>query len=272
MHAFPHTECPTIEAAFAGLVGLNVARGYTREVQTRFGGPRGCTHLEHLARSLGPVVIQAVTSRRALSVSRGESEDLLAEAGGTRQPVGTGLVPHLGRGTDRRPEAGRRVATGNGAVPLPRPGDLPRPVGRMTVRGRAMAATAVLAMAVLVAACSNGTSVRSPFSTTPPVLHSGPEYEITTGHVDGLGTVLVDGQGLTIYMFDNDVRGEPSRCYDICAVEWPPVVLKPGVTQPVAGPGIDAGAARHVTAYRRHHPGHLQRLAALPVAAGPGPG
>jgi len=58
--------------------------------------------------------------------------------------------------------------------------------------------------------------------------------------VDGLGTVLVDGQGLTVYMFDNDVRGEPSRCYDICAVEWPPVVLKPGVSQPVAGPGIDA--------------------------------
>jgi hypothetical protein len=86
MHTFPHTECPTIEAAFAGLVGLNVARGYTREVQTRFGGPRGCTHLEHLARSLGPVVIQAVTSRRALSVARGESDDLLAGGGGTGSP------------------------------------------------------------------------------------------------------------------------------------------------------------------------------------------
>jgi len=110
----------------------------------------------------------------------------------------------------------------------------------MTVRGRAVAATVVLAVAVLVAACSNGTSVRSPFSTSPPVLHHGPEYEITTGHVDGLGTVLVDGQGLTVYMFDNDVRGQPSRCYDICAVEWPPVVLKPGMTQPVAGPGIDS--------------------------------
>jgi hypothetical protein len=86
MYTFPHTECPTIEAAFAGLVGLNVARGYTREVQTRFGGPRGCTHLEHLARSLGPVVIQAVTSRRARSVTEGESEDLLVGGGGTGSP------------------------------------------------------------------------------------------------------------------------------------------------------------------------------------------
>ncbi len=86
MHAFPHTECPTIETAFAGLEGLSVARGYTREVQARFGGPRGCTHLEHLARSLGPVVIQAVTSRRLQAVTRGEAEDLLAASGDGGSP------------------------------------------------------------------------------------------------------------------------------------------------------------------------------------------
>jgi hypothetical protein len=77
MHTFPHAECPGIAPAFAGLVGLNVARGFTREVQSRFGGAKGCTHLEQLARSLGPAVVQAVTSGRALSVSRGESADLL---------------------------------------------------------------------------------------------------------------------------------------------------------------------------------------------------
>jgi Protein of unknown function (DUF2889) len=78
MHVFPHAECPAILEAFGGLVGLSVARGYTREVQRRFGGPNGCSHLEHLARSLGPVVVQAVTSRRARAVSRGETPDLLA--------------------------------------------------------------------------------------------------------------------------------------------------------------------------------------------------
>jgi predicted lipoprotein with Yx(FWY)xxD motif len=110
----------------------------------------------------------------------------------------------------------------------------------MNRRVRAAALAPALAVAALATACSNGTSVRSPFSTAAPVLRHGPEYELTTGHVDGLGTVLVDGQGLTVYLFDNDVRGEPSRCHDICAVQWPPVVLKPGVTRPVAGPGIDA--------------------------------
>ncbi len=81
MRTFPHTECPAIEAAFEGLVGLRVSRGYTRAVQDRFGGPKGCTHLEQLARSLGPVVIQAVTSRRALAVGRGETDDLFAAGG-----------------------------------------------------------------------------------------------------------------------------------------------------------------------------------------------
>ena len=113
MHTFPHMECPTIESAFDGLVGLSVARGYTREVQTRFGGPRGCTHLEHLARSLGPVVVQSITSLRARSVARGEAEDLLstgmagspwardschiwAEAGIADQKLAAGWRPGVG--------------------------------------------------------------------------------------------------------------------------------------------------------------------------------
>jgi hypothetical protein len=81
MRTFPHAECPSIGGAFAGMVGLSVTRGYTREIQRRFGGPRGCTHLEHLARSLGPVVIQSVTSRRARSVGEGEATDLMGDGG-----------------------------------------------------------------------------------------------------------------------------------------------------------------------------------------------
>ena len=74
MHIFPHFECPAIVEAFRGLVGLSVARGYTRAVQERFGGVSGCTHMEHLARSLGPVVIQAATSTMARSRTGGRTE------------------------------------------------------------------------------------------------------------------------------------------------------------------------------------------------------
>jgi predicted lipoprotein with Yx(FWY)xxD motif len=38
-----------------------------------------------------------------------------------------------------------------------------------------------------------------------------------------LGTILVDGDGLTLYLFDNDTNGE-SVCHDDCAVTWPPLV------------------------------------------------
>jgi predicted lipoprotein with Yx(FWY)xxD motif len=111
----------------------------------------------------------------------------------------------------------------------------------MTRVNRTLPVLAVLAlMAVVASACSNGTSVTTPFVTTAPALLHGPEYEVMTGRVSGLGTVLVDGKGITLYMYATDERGQPSRCYDICAVQWPPLVLPPGVTTPVAGPGAEA--------------------------------
>jgi len=110
----------------------------------------------------------------------------------------------------------------------------------VTGPGRApVAAFGVVVLGVLAAACSNGTSVTTPFATTAPVLRNGPVYEVTTGRVSGLGTVLVDGTGITLYQYATDVRGRPSRCHDLCAVQWPPVVLPPGVAAPVAGPGAD---------------------------------
>lgn len=43
---------------------------------------------------------------------------------------------------------------------------------------------------------------------------------LTTADSD-LGTILVDGEGMTLYVFDNDSDGE-SSCYDSCAETWPP--------------------------------------------------
>jgi predicted lipoprotein with Yx(FWY)xxD motif len=37
-----------------------------------------------------------------------------------------------------------------------------------------------------------------------------------------LGTVLVDSDGFTVYVFTADVGGEPT-CYDSCANNWPAV-------------------------------------------------
>lgn len=65
MAQFPHVECTDIVPAFEGLVGLSIARGYNKEVQRRFIGVNGCTHLEFLARAMAPAAIQAVASARA---------------------------------------------------------------------------------------------------------------------------------------------------------------------------------------------------------------
>jgi len=65
MHHFPHTECPDITPKFGELVGVSIARGYNRAVQERFIGIAGCSHLEFMARSLGPAVVQAAQSARA---------------------------------------------------------------------------------------------------------------------------------------------------------------------------------------------------------------
>jgi predicted lipoprotein with Yx(FWY)xxD motif len=50
-----------------------------------------------------------------------------------------------------------------------------------------------------------------------------------------LGPVLVDGEGLTLYLFTPDT-GTESTCYDACASAWP--ALEGPAT---AGDGIDAG-------------------------------
>ncbi len=56
--------------------------------------------------------------------------------------------------------------------------------------------------------------------------------------MNGLGAVLVDGQGLTLYVFEPDARSGESTCEGECADAWPPLVLPLGVTQPAIGPGV----------------------------------
>ena len=81
MRAFPHAECTDIEPKFRDLVGLSVARGYTNAVQERFGRQRGCSHLEFLARALGPVVVQGLTSVGAQRMERGDGPHPLGDGG-----------------------------------------------------------------------------------------------------------------------------------------------------------------------------------------------
>ncbi len=100
--------------------------------------------------------------------------------------------------------------------------------GSGTCTRRAAFLTGVLAVAAALAGCGAGSSGAG-----------APKYEVRAGTVAGLGKILVDGQGLTLYMYGPDHRGR-SRCSGFCADQWPPLVLPRGVTRPKAGPGVRA--------------------------------
>jgi len=105
--------------------------------------------------------------------------------------------------------------------------------------GRSIAGGLLLAVCLL-GACSTapGVAVRAPYGGSTPKFDNGPADEVKIGAVSGLGEVLVDGRGVTVYLFAADHQGAPSTCVSLCAVQWPPLVLQPGTGAPIAGPGI----------------------------------
>lgn len=59
--------------------------------------------------------------------------------------------------------------------------------------------------------------------------------ELAVANVPGLGQVLVDGDGHTLYLYVPDAEAR-SRCYGVCARQWPPLIA---ARRPRLGPGID---------------------------------
>jgi predicted lipoprotein with Yx(FWY)xxD motif len=59
--------------------------------------------------------------------------------------------------------------------------------------------------------------------------------------VGSFGTVLVNGQGRTLYLLSSE-RGGKVTCTSSngCTAIWPPVVLPGGVSKAVAGSGVNA--------------------------------
>jgi predicted lipoprotein with Yx(FWY)xxD motif len=66
----------------------------------------------------------------------------------------------------------------------------------------------------------------------------------------GLGRVLVDDHGKTLYLFEAD-KGARSSCYGQCAVFWPPYVT-------AAAPRAGAGAQASLLATSKRRDGKLQ--------------
>lgn len=58
----PHSKCPLIAADYEKLVGLSIARGFTRKIRDLFGGANGCTHTNALLQAMAPAVVQSMWS------------------------------------------------------------------------------------------------------------------------------------------------------------------------------------------------------------------
>jgi predicted lipoprotein with Yx(FWY)xxD motif len=65
---------------------------------------------------------------------------------------------------------------------------------------------------------------------------------VTTKTDSKLGTILADGNGMTLYTLTSG--GKPIACNATCAGVWPPLGLPSGVTAPTGAAGItDLGTA-----------------------------
>ncbi|MFE5209438.1 hypothetical protein [Streptomyces sp. NPDC056600] len=101
-------------------------------------------------------------------------------------------------------------------------------------------ALAVVAMAAAaLGGCSNGdpgTPAPDKAEHASPTPATGGAARLTLSSAGGLGKILADGQGRTLYLFEADTSTK-STCDGACAGAWPPLTTQGA---PKAGPGVDA--------------------------------
>ena len=101
------------------------------------------------------------------------------------------------------------------------------------MQSKLLITNAIAAVGLLAAGCG-GTSSTASASPSPSPAATGTTIAVATNAK--LGQILVDGKGMTVYLFVADT-GTTSTCYASCAQFWPPV-LTDGAPQ--AGTGAQA--------------------------------
>jgi predicted lipoprotein with Yx(FWY)xxD motif len=96
-------------------------------------------------------------------------------------------------------------------------------------------AAAAQLIALAVAACGGGGGGAGASPTAPPTTPNGAPATIGVAST-GLGQILVNSQGRTLYLFQKDT-GTTSTCTGACATSWPPLRA---TGQPAVGRGANA--------------------------------
>jgi predicted lipoprotein with Yx(FWY)xxD motif len=121
-------------------------------------------------------------------------------------------------------------------------------VSRGGSRRRAAALIAALVIGTgALADCGGGSSSSTSVSSTsrstttslPPVAKPPPNAEegtvfVSLGSAAGLGQVLVDSEGHTLYAFSGD-SAKAATCEGACAQAWPPLLVEQGEPHPSNG-------------------------------------
>jgi predicted lipoprotein with Yx(FWY)xxD motif len=102
------------------------------------------------------------------------------------------------------------------------------------------AVSVVIACAIIAIGAAACSSPATTSSGRHHVVQNGPVYKIAAAQLSGLGTALVDGKGITLYLFIPDHDSSHSVCTALCAVAWPPLILPKGVSAPLSGRGVNA--------------------------------
>jgi hypothetical protein len=81
----PTPYCAEINAAYNALVGISLTAGFMKEVKSRVGGARGCTHLTELLGPIATTAFQTIMGMRSLVAK--ESESVHADDRRAGQPM-----------------------------------------------------------------------------------------------------------------------------------------------------------------------------------------
>lgn len=65
-------QCIAIDSAYADLVGMNLLKGFRRQVKERFGNVAGCTHMTELSQVLPTAAVQTMAGRRRQQAATGQ--------------------------------------------------------------------------------------------------------------------------------------------------------------------------------------------------------
>ena len=103
----------------------------------------------------------------------------------------------------------------------------------------------LLPLMFVLVACSGGAAIETVAPTAPGTpaaspggATSGTGDTLDTASVGSLGTVVVAGNGMTVYTYVNDVKdSKASACTGACLTTWPAVTVPTGAT-PTAGAGV----------------------------------